>query len=126
MTFRLVAMVLAAFCAALSVMWFVDVGLYTVTYGVASDEGTQFFGRRVSPILLGLALMFYMARNAPPSPLRRAMAMGIAVAFAGVGATGVMAYADGVASFAILIAAGTEFAAAAACVAVSQSGEDAA
>lgn len=120
MTFRLVAMVIAAFCAALSVLWFMDVGVYTDTYGVTADDGTRFFGRRVAPILLGLAVMIYMARNAPPSPLRRAMALGIAVAFAGVGVTGVMAYSDGVASFAILIAAGTEFAAAAACVAVSQ------
>ncbi|MEJ6398863.1 hypothetical protein [Yoonia sp. 208BN28-4] len=125
MTFKLVAMVLAAFCVALSVMWFVDVGLYTVTYGVAADTGTQFLGRRMAPILLGLGLMFYLARNAPPSPLRRTMCLGIAVAFAGVATTGIMAFIDGVASFAILIAAGTEFAAALAFIAVSQDREQA-
>lgn len=120
MTFRWVAIVIAAFCAALSVLWFLDVGLYTTTYGVAADDGTRFFGRRVAPILLGLAVMIYMARNAAPSPLRRAIALGMAVAFAGVGATGVLAFSQGVASFAILVAACTEFAAAAACVAVAQ------
>ena len=120
-SFRTLAMILAAFCIALGGLWFVDAVFYAQTYGVDMGDGGAFFGRRVSPILMGLGVMLNLARDAEPSPLRRAICVGVALAFGGVGCTGLLAYWDGTASFAILVAAGTEFFAAAAIMSVAQS-----
>ncbi len=120
MSFRRVAMVVAAFCAAISVLLFVDAGVYTGTYGFESDAGTSFLGRRFAPVLFGLAVMLYLARNASASPVRRAMVLGVAVAFAGIGLTGLWAYNTNAADPAILIAAVVEFGAAIACLSVAQ------
>jgi hypothetical protein len=101
-------MVLAAFCIALSVLWFVDAGIYMATYGVEVEGGGIVFGRRMAPVILGLGIMLYLARDEPPSPLRRIICIAVAVVFAGVGCTGILAYMSGEADIAIIVAASVE------------------
>jgi hypothetical protein len=120
LTFRPVAMIASAFCLALSVLWFADVSAYTALYGIELGEGGNQLGRRASPILLGLGVLLYLARDEAPSPLRRTVCLGAVLIFAGVGVTGLIAYQSGAASFAILVAALTEFAVAAVMYSVAQ------
>ena len=120
LSFRMIAMVYAAFCIAVGIVWFMDVTLYTATYGVDVGPAAAFFGQRVAPVVIGLGIMLYLARNEPPSPLRRILCIGVALVFGGVALTGLMAFATGQASFAILVAAATEIAAAALILMVAQ------
>lgn len=98
-------MVTTAFCVALAVLFLSDIGTYVGTYGVEAEPATGFLARRMAPVFAGLAVVLYMIRDAGPSAERRAVCLGMAVVFGGVAVTGVLAYSDGVATFAILVAA---------------------
>jgi hypothetical protein len=64
-------------------------------------------------MFLGFAVILWLARGAGPSPLRDAIAFGVAAMFAGIAATGVSAWAAGIAAPLILAAAVAELAIAA-------------
>lgn len=100
-TARLVAIVFAVLFA---ILCFVPAA-YAPTYGVAADEAVQFITRRASPMFIGPAIILWVAASAPRSLLRDAVAVGVALTCVGIAATGVLAWAQGIASPAILIAA---------------------
>ncbi|MFZ3582706.1 hypothetical protein ACOI1H_11105 [Loktanella sp. DJP18] len=81
---------------------------YVDLYGLAADQGGVFMGRRAAPLLLGLAVFFWVMRDAGPGPMRDATAFAAALTFCGIAATGAWAYVTGTASFAILVAAALE------------------
>ena len=105
MKFRIVASLTAGICMILFVILLVLPDTYVSTYGVTPDAGSGFMVRRASPMFGGFALMLWLARNAPPSQVRMALAYGVAVSFAGVALTGVFAFATGTAGPMILAAA---------------------
>ncbi|WP_394153346.1 hypothetical protein [Loktanella salsilacus] len=106
----------AVLCAALFALFLIAPGAYMRLYGVTADASAIFIGRRASPLFLGLAVFFWLMRDAGPGPLQDGTALAAAATFAGIAATGIWSYAAGSASFAILVAAGLEFAIAAAFV----------
>lgn len=114
MSFAFVARGVAGVCAALFVILCFFPASYAPTYGVAADGAVQFITRRASPMFIGLAVVLWAAASAPRSPLRDAVAGGVAVMWIAIAATGVLAWWQGVASPAILVAAGFECALAAA------------
>ncbi|QEE35465.1 hypothetical protein FTO60_06950 [Octadecabacter sp. SW4] len=105
MSFALVARIVAAICAVLFVILLLFPATYAPTYGVAADMGVQFITRRAAPMFIAPAVILWCAASAPDTPLRRAVALGIALSFVGIAATGLAAYLAGTASAAILIAA---------------------
>ena len=107
-TFQHVAMLLAAVCIALGVLWLADPASYAALYSVDIDHAGGFLGRRAAPVLIALGVLFYMARHEPPSPLRRVLCLASAFAFIGVACTGVWAYFDGTATIAVVVAAVSE------------------
>ena len=108
MTYRTAASLVAVVCAVLALLFILAPHLYAPTYGVEADTGAVFITRRAGPGFLGLALILWVSRDAPASKLRGGVAMGAALCFAGVAATGVFDWARGVASASILIAAVSE------------------
>lgn len=106
--FRFAAILTALVCVILFLVFLLAPGSYPGTYGVATNPSAEFITRRASPMFLGLALMLWMGRNAPDSPLRQAVCIGIAVLFAGIAFTGMYEYGRGFASVAIVVAAAGE------------------
>ena len=105
MSFALVARIVAVICAVLFVILLVFPAVYAPTYGVVADTGAQFITRRAAPMFIAPVVILWFAAQAPDSPLRHAVALGFALAFVGIAATGVAEYLAGTSSAAILIAA---------------------
>ena len=49
-------------------------------WGIQSNDIAELVSRRAAAMYVGLSVMFFMARNAPPSPARRALVSGLVVA----------------------------------------------
>ena len=105
MSFALVARIVAAICTALFVIFLVFPATYAPTYGVAADEGALFITRRAAPMFIAPIIILWLAASMPNSPLRRAVAAGFALTFAGIAVTGIAAFLTGTASAAVVIAA---------------------
>ena len=103
--FRGVASLTAIVCLVLFLILFISLATYVGTYGVAIDAGAAFMVRRASPMFAGLALLLWLVRDTAPSATRNAIALCIAVSFAGIAMTGVAEFLAGTAS-AMILAAG--------------------
>ena len=106
--FRVAATMAAALSAALFLFLLIAPATFVELYGASGDAGAEFMGRRAAPIFAGLAIVFWLGRNADDSPLRRAVSLGSAIIFSGVALTGVWAFADGSAGWVILASAAAE------------------
>ena len=106
--FGLLCAATSALCVILFAVFVIAPGAYAQLYGVAADTGGLFLGRRAAPLFLGLAAFFWALRGVEAGPLRDATAWAAALTFIGIAVTGVWAWLDGTASFAILVAAGLE------------------
>lgn len=106
--FRTVASLTAVLMAVLGVFILVSPGAYMATYGVLAQDSGLFMGMRAAPMFLGVAVLLWLARQEPASSLRNALALGIAVTFAGVSGTGIFEYVTGGANAMILGAAASE------------------
>lgn len=109
LTARFIALVCFILCALLLVLpW-----AYTPTYGVPADTDVQFMTRRAAPLFLVPAGVLWVVATEPHSPLRDRLTLWVMAAFMGTAATGLVAFAQGVASWTILVAAVLECAMAA-------------
>lgn len=108
MTFKLISRLVALVCAVLFVMFLFVPQFYSPTYGVQTDVSGLFMTRRAAPMFLAPIILLWLASSAPHSPLRDAIAIAVAVMFAGVAATGVFAWGQGIASGMIVVAAAAE------------------
>lgn len=106
--FRMAATLLCAVCAILFVILLVAPAGYMATYGVSADGSGSFMSRRSAPLMLGLAVLLWFARDLRLTPGREAIRLSMIVIFAGIAATGTAEYLMGHASWTILIAAAGE------------------
>lgn len=82
MTFQILAYVMAV-AGGLLGLRFIFAGASVLTeWGIASTDGALVICRRLGAVYLGLALMFFLGRNAPPSDLRSAVCLGLGAAVA--------------------------------------------
>ncbi len=93
--FRLTATIGTAMCAGLFLLCFFVPTTFVMLYGASADAGAAFMGRRASVLFLGLAVIFWLARDAERSALRDAICFGAAVAFGGAALTGFWSYFSG-------------------------------
>ncbi len=77
-------------------------------FGVPQSETADLIARRASMLFLGFAVVGWSARNAPPSPLRSGISLGIVVMMAGLACTGSYEFLRGFANWPILLAVATE------------------
>lgn len=57
-------------------------------FGLEPSVGLVLMVRRASMLMLGFAVLLFLARRAPPSPLRRAVSLSVALTMAGFAAMG--------------------------------------
>lgn len=107
--FRGVALVCASICISLAVAWLFAPQMLLGFGDIVYSYPAGLVGRRGAALFLGLGIMFILARNAEPSPVRAALAYGFSVACLGLGALGLYEYFTGHVNAAIFFAILVEF-----------------
>lgn len=114
MTFFTVALITSLICFMLAVVWLLFPVRLLQVWQVPYTKSAGLLARRSAALFLGLAVMFFMARHASPSPLRSDLSSGIVVACALLAGLGIVEFAAKRAGPAIWLAIVTETAIAAA------------
>jgi hypothetical protein len=77
MTFKIMAFVMT-FAGCVLGLRFIFAGASILReWGIDATDGPLVMSRRIGALYLGLALMFFLGRTAPPSDLRSAVCLGI-------------------------------------------------
>nr|WP_315221530.1 hypothetical protein [uncultured Duganella sp.] len=91
-------------------LWLLAPGLPLSDWGLALTPSASVLGRRSAALYVGLAAMFFLARNAEPSTARSALAKGLVLIGLMLAAIGVVDFATGRVSPHILVAVALEVA----------------
>jgi hypothetical protein len=82
MTFKMMALV-TTFAGGILGLRFIFAGASILKqWGLDPSDGSLIMSRRLGALYLGLALMFFLGREAAPSDLRSAMCLGMGAAIA--------------------------------------------
>jgi hypothetical protein len=95
MPFRPLALAAAAVSLALALTLVFAPGLLALLFGLAGTGPGGFFARRLGMLFLGYAVLLALLRDLPAGPARRAVALAVGLALAGLAATGVWAFVAG-------------------------------
>jgi hypothetical protein len=107
-SFRPLAIVTAMLFLALALLWMFAPQRLLEGWGLVSTPMAELLGRRAAALYAGMAVMFWLARNAPASLARAGMSNGLAVACLLLAALGVFELLVGHATGGILIAVAIE------------------
>lgn len=88
MTFKIMAYVMSIGGSVLGLRFLFAGASVLNEWGMAVADGPLVMGRRLGVLYLGLALMFFLGRGAPPSALRSAVCLGVGGASAALAALG--------------------------------------
>jgi len=77
MRFKILAFVMAFGCCLLGLRFIFAGGSVLREWGIDATDGPLVMSRRIGALYLGIALMFFLGRTAPPSDLRSAVCLGI-------------------------------------------------
>ena len=108
--FRTLAAISSVLFLSLGCVWMFAPGRSLALWGIQSNDIAELVSRRAAAMYVGLSVMFFMARNAPPSPGRRALVSGLVVACLILAALGLFEIYRGRAQLDILIAVTIEVA----------------
>jgi len=92
MRFRTVAVVTAAVTLLLAVGYLLAGALVVGRWQIEPTASVLLLGRRMGALYLGLSVIFFLARNAPASPVRRALCTGAVVTCALLACLGLYEY----------------------------------
>jgi len=95
MSFRNIAVVTATVAFILGVGYLFAGALVVGRWQVAPTEGVLLLGRRMGSLYLGLSVMFFLARSAPPSGARTALSAGTSVTLCLLALLGVYEFTAG-------------------------------
>lgn len=101
-TFEMMAYVIAVAGVGLGVRFIFFGSSVLKEWDLDATDGALLMCRRYGLLYLGLALMFLLGRNAPPSDLRSAICIGIGVGSALLGGNGIWEFRTGRASKGII------------------------
>jgi hypothetical protein len=82
MTFEVMAFVMTLGGCVLGLRFIFAGASVLKEWGIEATDGPLVIGRRIGALYLGLALMFFLGRNAGPSDLRSAVCLGMGGALA--------------------------------------------
>lgn len=102
LSFRNLAIVTAFICLGLALGWLFAPDAVLSSWGVGFSYSAGMVGRRGGALFAGLGVMFFIARNAEPSPARAAMVAGFMTACLGLAVLGLLEFATGHAGVGIL------------------------
>ena len=102
--FRHVSMVIAFLLLVLSMAWMFAPAAMLASWGIGFDAAASVVSRRSAALFAGLAVMFWLARNAEASTARSALVGGFVVANLTLAALGIFELSRGQASANILVA----------------------
>lgn len=105
MTFKFMAYTLSLAACVLSARFVFTGASVMRDWGLEATAGSLIMGRRIAALYVGIGLMFFLARHAPPSELRSAVCAGIGVALALLAVLGVFERAAGRVSSGIIVPA---------------------
>jgi hypothetical protein len=105
LSFRNLAIVIALLFLVLAFTWMFAPQRLLMEWGIALTPSASVVGRRAAALYAGVAIMFWSARNAEPSPARSALIKGLAVACLMLASLGVFEWTTGHATPGILVAA---------------------
>ena len=77
MTFKNMAYLMAVGCSVLGLRFIFAGASLLNEWGIPVTDGPLIICRRLGVLYLGLAVMFFMGRTAPPSELRSAVCLGL-------------------------------------------------
>ena len=107
-SFKTLSLISATIAALLFLTLLLAPGLIFWLFAVDSHESAEFIARRAAMLFLGLAVLNYLARNTPPSQLRRALSLGMASTMLGLALLGTVELLCGFAGIGIVPAILTE------------------
>ena len=102
LSFRTLAILTAFICLGLALAWLLVPDAFLSSWGVGFSNPTGLVGRRGGALFAGLGVMFFVARNAAPSPARAAIVAGFMTACLGLAVLGLFEFATGHAGMGIL------------------------
>ncbi|MCL6417496.1 hypothetical protein MIB92_17680 [Aestuariirhabdus sp. Z084] len=108
MTFTLVATVIAVAGLLLGLGWLCAGHLLFKRWRIEPNPAGLLVGRRIGAVYLGLAIIFWLGRNAPPSELRVTLCVGALFVMVLLAALGLFEYRARRAGSAILISVALE------------------
>lgn len=109
MTFRHLALFTSIACLALAAIWLVYPEVLLLMWGVEFSCSVGLVGRRGAVMFAAISLMFFRARNAPPSPARSALLAGFVLGCFSLAALGVFESLTGHAGLGIWFSVLIEF-----------------
>jgi hypothetical protein len=102
--FRSLALMSAFLFFSLALIWMFAPDLALSSWGVEFSPEVGLVARRAAALYAGIGVMFFLARNTAPSPVRSALLEGVIVACLALAALGVFELATGHAEVGILTA----------------------
>ncbi|ALI04338.1 hypothetical protein C1Y08_24985 [Pseudomonas sp. FW306-02-F02-AA] len=109
-SFRTLSMFTAGLCFALALVWGFIPEVMLSIWSIGYSDATGLVARRSAMLFVALGVMFYQARNTPPSVSRSALSSGLVVAVFGLATLGVGEWLNGHAGPGILLAVAVEIA----------------
>ncbi|WP_029147931.1 hypothetical protein [Methylophilus sp. 5] len=103
-SFHFLALCTAALFLLLALTWMFAPTRLLAAWGVGFSETAGLVGRRAAALYTGIALMFFLARNAAPSATRDALIYGLIVTCMILALLGIDAFAKGRANKGMLTA----------------------
>ncbi|MGK5056668.1 hypothetical protein ACQ4WY_06970 [Janthinobacterium sp. LB2P49] len=95
LSFHHLAILTSLLFLALALVWMFEPQRVLVGWGIAATSETDLVGRRAAALYAGIAVMFWLARNASASLARSAMSKGLAVASFVLASLGIFELAAG-------------------------------
>ncbi len=108
MSFTLVAIATSIAALLLAIGWLFAGGAVLKQWGIELNAVGQLVGRRIGAVYLGIALLLFLGRSAPPSDLRSSICVGMFVSLAILAGLGLFELRSGRAGNGILVAAVSE------------------
>lgn len=95
LSFRRLATVTSTLFFVLTIIWMLFPEKALTDWGVPYTDAAGLVSRRAASIYAGLCVMFWMARNSPPSPARRALSAGLVIACLFIASDGIYDFLSG-------------------------------
>ncbi|MBL4805743.1 MAG: hypothetical protein JKY31_00455 [Rhodobacteraceae bacterium] len=104
MTYRVVSLAASVVCLLLCLILLLLPDVIYWLFNITGAEVSDFLARRAAMLFLGFAVLCFLGRNAEDSEMRRTVSVAMAIAMAGLAATGIFEFMRGYVGIGIWLA----------------------